>query len=391
MRLYDPEEEDALHFMKRAKAWERAGFVTREQRAAIDAVVDPGFRRAGVVMRGLLFIFTALGLAATFGCFLWVFDLDGRREWGTAALFFAVSAYAGAEKGVRAFRLHRHGVEEAFALAALACSSMGFYGLFLKPWGFSEGRTIALCSWVSLGGYWLYRRFGFLYGGLAALGALSFIPGQLDLSEASLRSALAVLFGGLFLLALSRRKNEEGDARLEANSFFQVVLLLGVYLSLNVCLPSLGSVIPWFGRGAVLHGWAGPRWFHVVSYVACWLLPAFLIAAGVRLRRRLFLDMGMFLAALTLATNKSYLGWTRYPWDPAVFGVLLAGVGWALSRRLKGRRSGFTADDLWKPESHGLEWAALGAAALAPSVKSGSTGPDWGGGRSGGGGTSSSF
>jgi hypothetical protein len=101
--------------------------------------------------------------------------------------------------------------------------------------------------------------------------------------------------------------------------------------------------------------------------------------------------MGILAAALTLATNKGYLGWTHYPWDPAVFGLVLVVAAAFLSRRFRGRRTGITAEDVWKAETHGLEPAALGAAILSPTIAPSAAPPRFGGGASGGGGASSGF
>jgi len=77
------------------------------------------------------------------------------------------------------------------------------------------------------------------------------------------------------------------------------------------------------------------------------------------------------MACVTLATNKSYLGWTRYAWDPAILGIILVGLSLIITRWLNSgvdqRRFGFTARNILKPEEGGITPADV-AAALTPGV-----------------------
>jgi len=81
------------------------------------------------------------------------------------------------------------------------------------------------------------------------------------------------------------------------------------------------------------------------------------------------MNASLVLACLTLATNKSYLGLTRYAWDPAIMGIMLIGISIFISRWLKRgpdeNRYGFTQRDILKPEDHGISLAEV-AAALTP-------------------------
>ena len=103
------------------------------------------------------------------------------------------------------------------------------------------------------------------------------------------------------------------------------------------------------------------------------------------------------MACVTLATNKSYLGMTRYAWDPAILGTVLVFLSIIINRWLKtGRnktRNGFTAENILKPESHGIGLSDV-AAALAPmatNIEVQQQDKFFDGGSSGGGGASRNY
>ena len=77
------------------------------------------------------------------------------------------------------------------------------------------------------------------------------------------------------------------------------------------------------------------------------------------------------MACITLAANKSYLGWTRYAWDPAILGTALVTLSILINRWLNSgknkARNGFTAENILIPENHGMGIAEA-AAALTPLI-----------------------
>ena len=103
------------------------------------------------------------------------------------------------------------------------------------------------------------------------------------------------------------------------------------------------------------------------------------------------------LFLVTLMTNKPYLGMTRRPWDPILFGILLIAVALLVKRWLsKGadrERFGFTADRLLEGDKKVLDFVATASAAFqpTPSVSENPEGFKTGGGRSGGAGATGTF
>ncbi len=109
------------------------------------------------------------------------------------------------------------------------------------------------------------------------------------------------------------------------------------------------------------------------------------------------INVSLIAGLLTLATNKDYLGFKHYAWDPAIFGAVLIIAAIVIMRWLAngGReaRNGFTAQNLLKPENHGINLAAIGAAVLPGAIHANlpPASPDkpFDGGQSGGGGAAS--
>jgi lysylphosphatidylglycerol synthetase-like protein (DUF2156 family) len=111
------------------------------------------------------------------------------------------------------------------------------------------------------------------------------------------------------------------------------------------------------------------------------------------------LNASVILFILALSTNKDYLGFRHYAWDPILLGVAMIAVAVAVTRWLdageQGMRNGFTARSLVKPEDHGIGLQDMGAAALpgmagVPQPQAQADRP-YEGGQSGGGGASGNF
>jgi uncharacterized membrane protein YgcG len=125
------------------------------------------------------------------------------------------------------------------------------------------------------------------------------------------------------------------------------------------------------------------------------LLPVLFLVWGVRARRRLILDTGAVLAALSILTFHYYVRFGSIP--ITLFGLALIGVALWLNRRLArapgGEVRGFTASPILSAESEALApAAALFAASASPASPPQEHDPFTpGGGRYGGGGASGKF
>jgi hypothetical protein len=203
----------------------------------------------------------------------------------------------------------------------------------------------------------------------------------------------------IFFFSVITNKSNIDDFKKEKNSTIQTCLLIAIYVTVNLqILGVVGLLIE--DRSIIhLHPKLFPPYIYWSSYVLTFVIPALGIFWGIRSRKRLILNASLVLACLTLATNKSYLGLTRYAWDPAILGIMLIFIStlithW-LSQGPNKTRYGFTAENVLKPETHGIDLATT-VAAFIPSVAGAQKPPEkldepFSGGQSGGGGAGRSF
>jgi hypothetical protein len=247
--------------------------------------------------------------------------------------------------------------------------------------------------------YWIYLRFGYLYAALISLIATGVIPFQLSMTPSDEKVLLLIILCLIFLFSVIINKSNIDDFKKEKNSIIQTCLLVAMYLTVNLqVLGMVGLLIE--DRSIIhLHPKLFPPYIYWSSYVLTFVIPALGIYWGIKSRKRLIMNASLVLACITLATNKSYLGMTRYAWDPAIMGIMLIFISslitrW-LSRGPNKTRYGFTAENILTPENHGINLADIGAT-LTPSFVDSQQPSAQGekffdGGSSGGGGASRDF
>jgi uncharacterized membrane protein YgcG len=134
--------------------------------------------------------------------------------------------------------------------------------------------------------------------------------------------------------------------------------------------------------------------------VLTWVLPAVVLARGIRRKDRFVMGAGLIVAILTLVTNKPYLGWARHTWDPMLLGALLVGAAWFMRRWLErdpsGIRRGFTAARLSGKDKQWMNASStvLGLVtpqAITPAAQAKGAEFRFGGGASGGGGAGGEY
>lgn len=392
MTIYTPEDQEKLRLSAQAEAWRKNGLITEPQFREIEAATCTDLKRTTLMLRLLLFVFTGVLTAATVAFVVWALGLkDGGEAFWLAIA--ALLSYAGAEYLAGPHRFYRHGVEEAFAAGALVLALIAA-GYFIDNGLGMHGdiARIVLEALAAAGCFALYARFRHLYLALAGILALAFIPFTFFEQVLRQRAFLAAMF--TLGLILTWREDRPGTPALlrENASFLFAALFFGLCLAVNLQLENFGT---WdLPRILKTRAAAAPA-VYWLTYVLTFLIPLAGLAAGIRTRRRALLAASAAGLILALCTNKDYLGFRHYAWDPAVLGLLLIVVSTALERRLKKEWNGYTAEELLVPASHGLEAAAVGAglAGVSPAVNAapGEGGADFGGGSSGGGGTSRTF
>jgi hypothetical protein len=338
-------------------------------------------------------------MQAVAGFCVWVAGLRNEVSIAWAALAFGIAMVGLAEYLVRRRSFYRYGIEEALALAgmALACAGIVIFISLLHVELRLLITTAALLA--SAGAFWLYLRFGFLYAAVISAACVCVVPFQLSLPHASERAIVAMVLALVLLTSIRAESIETRDFRKERSVILQACLLAGIYLAVNLRLPELGKAF-WGHSGMSYRPFAGfPPLFYWMTYGLTFLIPALGLYHGLKSRKRIVINVSLIAALLTLATNKDYLGFKHHAWDPAIFGVVLILAAMVVMRWLAngGReaRNGFTAQNLLKPENHGINLADLGAAVLPGAIQANlpPSSPDkpFAGGQSGGGGASSGY
>jgi hypothetical protein len=397
--LYAAEQEERLYIRREARTWARSGLITDGQLGIIDSRTDPRLSRTNVFFRILFFVFTYICMQAVVGFCVWVVGLRNEVSIAWAALAFGIAMSGLAELLVRRKSFYRYGIEEALALAgmALACAGIVIFISLLHIELRLLITTAALLA--SAGAFWLYLRFGFLYAAVISAACLCVVPFQLSLPPASERAIVAMVLAFVLLTSIRAESIETWDFRKERSVILQACLLAGIYLAVNLRLPELGRAY-WGHSGVPYRPFAGfPPLFYWATYGLTFLVPVLGLYHGLKSRKRIVINASLIAALLTLATNKDYLGFKHYAWDPAVLGVVMVISTIVIMRWLangsREARNGFTAQNLLKPENHGITLADIGAAVLPGAIQADlpPSSPDkpFAGGQSGGGGASNGY
>ena len=398
-RIYTSEQEENICIRKKAKAWQRSGLISEEQLRLMEAETEPNVHQTNLFFRLIFFLFTWLCATAVTAFVIWLMKEPSDTAAMSILLLFSIPFYLSAEYVIKKYSFYRYGIEEALAIASIVSLCVGC-GMLLDKYHLDyQIETIAVSLIFALTSFWVFLRFGFLYSALISITALSTIPFQLSLSPTEERAFLLLILCLILLINILLDKSDNEDFRKERNILIQACLLAAIYLAVNLRLPELVSLY-FDDRSIILQPYAGfSPYIYWLSYILTFLIPTIGIYWGIKSRKRLIMNASLVLACLTLATNKSYLGMTRYAWDPAILGIMLILISTLITRWLSRgpnkARYGFTAENILKPESHGINLADIGAALTPGFVDSQQplSQPEkyFDSGKSGGGGASRGF
>lgn len=403
MKIYTTASEETLRASKLLKEWAGEGFLSEEQYKLLQQETVTELRTTNIFLRAVLFLFTLICVAA-FGGLVYRIFIDGLsdRPLGIFLLIYAVVCYVAAEVAVSQAHFYRYGIEEALAVSAVGCLCMGIQLAFLSQWAVLGGPDRAqslmpICGAVF--SLWIWHRFGLWYAFAAAMVFTYFVPGYWTESPAE-RHVIVALFYAMGLICLiAVRSRHRVDYVEHDYSLAEAFLWFGIYLAINLQLSGMQlSAQVWGGDTGAASEFSG--WFYWMTWVLIWVLPAVVVARGIRGKDRFIMGAGAITALLTLVTNKPYLGWPRHTWDPILLGVLLIGVAWLIRRWLargpNGIRSGFTAarlsgkDKQWMNVSSSV-LGLVTPQAVTPNAQAKAADFRFGGGASGGGGAGGEY
>jgi uncharacterized membrane protein YgcG len=375
-----------------ARSWQRAGAVDETVVAAVDARCPDDRVRVGPVFRALLFLFTLIAVGGFYGFVSLFANFHDGDGWAALAVLGGLAMVVATEVQIGTLRRRQGGTEAATSFLAID-SLLGAAAWWLfAPSFFDEWTTMALICLTAAGllaaAAW---RWGYpLYAGVATaalLAALTPLPG------ARLLWIVLPLAAAPVLLRFSRspRLPPSHRASLTAVAF---VALAGLYAAVHLGSWDAQLIEVPAGRSSVAD--SDLLWWCSVAATA--LVPAVLLAVGLRRRRYPLLLLATVTAAISLVTLRYYVHLAPLWVILVASGATLAAAVLALRKYLDsgadGERHGFTTSPLFADlaRQRVLE-AGVAVLAFSPEARTLPEAPKYegGGGEFGGGGASGSF
>jgi len=393
MRVYSDDDERIIRVKRLTDQWMRSGLITFAQHEQMTAGLRVDLRRTNQFLHLTLFGFGVLIIASSVGLVLAITGVRSATPFGGVCLASAAIFAGVAEFLVQRFRLYRFGIEEACAACAVVLAAVGTAVIAGQIFGGPRADRLLIIALItaSAAALAVYRRFGYVYAGVAAMLCASLAPFPLDLAASVRRLLAAAVLGTCFFLARVARRRHGDEFPGDEHGTLQAAAWIGIYAVLNLHLWSRYVAPP-----------RGP--FYWFTFSAIWVLPVAGLSLSIRDRDRPLLDASLVMAFGTLLTNKPYLGLARKPWDPILLGLLLMGAAVIVRRWLAGgddrSRNGFTATRLLRSDKDMLAVAGIASVAVSHTPahsRAQSPSPDrpapdpFQGGRSGGAGGGASF
>ena len=368
--------------------WRRAGAIDGAAEAAIHARYPDDRVSRSPVWRALIFFFVWVTATSAAGI---VFALFRPSERASGILLLGLAALLAGATEVQqgALRFDGAGGEAATSFLAVVSGIVGVAILLPRS---SPAATLGVVLLVA-GSLWAaaWRRWGFpvyaLFGAASLfVGAGAFVPVV----------RLLWILAGTAAAFLATRPFADRSPHHAGWGIVGGVGLAAVYAAVNVysldraliedLRPGVSPPAPSF---------AGAR---AAAIALTALFPPALLAAGLRRRRRLLVDLGLLFAAISLVTLRAYvhLGplWSVLAVSGAGCALLALAVERWLERGKARERGGLTADALFEDEKRAERAAGLATILVAaPSASPPPREDGWkpGGGSFGGGGASDSF
>ena len=374
-------EADRVAEVRRAaRDWKKAGAIDEPTLAAIEAEFPSTRTELARAWKVLVFILVSVAvMGIQYGAF-------GFGRGGSGRFFLFAAILAVVTEALRGSKLAGTGSDAATSYWAVV-NLIVAVGLLANSNEMTGTLAVAAAAFAAACWRWGFALYGAFSAGAAFL-LLARFPA----------SRLTWAVGGALLAAVSVRLAERPRFSPSRRRAFAAVFVAGsvaLYGAINLysfdrrLIEGLGRFL---SQGALASPSAALRPPLAVATAA---LPLLFLLWGLWKRRRLVLDTGALLAALSILTFHYYFRFGSVP--ITLFGLALIGLALGLNRLLArapaGELRGFTASPLLSAESEGLApAAALFAASASPVSPPHEEDPFApGGGRYGGGGASGTF
>lgn len=370
-----------------ARAWNRAGAIDEKTLDAIQKQYPDDRSRVKPAFRVLLFLLTFVAMGSAFAVLAF-------NEVPMRALLFlaALGSMALTELQIGELRRSSAGAEEAMALLSFGFSVAALWWLFEDasgdfPWRFLSVAAAVLAAAAA----W---RWGFsIFGALAVACLFRAMTNWTGARAVWVLAALALLTP---LLSASVSPRHAPSHRRAADAAL-VTVLAALYFAVHLGSYDAGLLERGYWLGSFDGASEAGRSLYIVGTA---VVPLFLLALGIFLRRPLLLRMGVVLGVASLVTLRFYVHVAPLWVVLLACGGAAVAIGMLLNRYLAsgpgGERHGFTAEPLFgEPSSSARVIEAGLGMALAPgstlSETPGKPGFRGAGGEFGGGGASGKY
>jgi hypothetical protein len=376
-----------------ASRWQKQGFITPGQHAAIDAAYPIDYYRPNVFVRIGLFIFTCLGAAASAG----VVALFSQGSVVGVCLVCGAGAFFVLEQAIKSSRHYHSGFDNALLYSGLLAVAvlLGYAyaqllpGTVLDDFSPASPRlTLLLLPLLALllAAGWRYADQ--LVAALAYLTYLTLVANLLlQLSLGRVLLPFAVMLASAAAYLLCRRLLEHTKVRYYYKPALTVVRVLAIvtfYLGGNYLVVREGNA----ALNNLPESIQIP--FAPLFYLTTVAIPLLYIVLGLRRHNRLLLLVGLFVVGFSLYTYRHYRSLL-----PPEIAATLAGVAlivfavWALRYLRRPRHGLSSAAEEHAPPHFNLESLIVAQTAEVPTHQAPAF--EFGGGESGGGGATGRF
>jgi len=382
-----------------AARWQRRGLLLPAQRAAIEAAYPVDYYQPAILLRVGLFVATLLSV----GSLLLALGVLGVHSGLVLGLLALVGSVAGVEAVIKNARHYHSGVDMALLYSALwAWNFLILYGFHeWSPYSYRY-RSYDHDFWLTAPRTWLHlllllgplllalRRYADPVVAVVTFGTALALLANVLLHGAWGR--LLLPFGAMAASAALLYWLEWQPARPNYLYYRPCLLVLralalaAFYLAGNYLIVREGN--------AKLAGGYGPSPqvpLAPVFYVLTAVVPLLYLYLGLRRHDRLVLLVGVAAVAFSIFTVRYYRALMPPEVAATLAGLVLIGLALAALRYLRTARHGLTAapDDEAAPHFN-LEALVVAQTAHVPAAPA-TTGFQFGGGQSGGGGSESSY